>query len=490
MRRRSSVQLAFVVSVCLAAPGCEDDDASPTGPSPVVGNAPSDSVSGAQQVRGTERLAWSQAGDTSRLRFRAYVDGRPVDLPSATCSGGECGSPLPSMNDGVHAIALANVSAAGVESERSEPITVQKVSTGVTAYSLPLASARGAALRPTPAITIGGLEFTADIVATGVRAPAQLAALPDGRLLVSEADGNVRVVYPGEEERREPALEARLLTALPPAGPMAIVGHPDFATNQFVYLSLLEPDRAGAMRLRVLRLREVADTLGEPATLFEAAVAASHEIGDELLAGPRMAFGPDRLLYLMLPAGLKFVNEPAASSPVASMLRLSDDGRVPGDPLSGIVASPLAFTWSATGDLWVMFRGADGVPTVRSFAATARVRGTSAGAAKLRVREGTGAAGATLFMQSAPDNLLVAQALVASRADGSKGMARLALPVQADGGLYDRIGDVVAGNGGTLFVTTNNAVAGVMAGTGDVVMRLRPSARTRTARFEASLPQR
>jgi hypothetical protein len=53
-------------------------------------------------------------------------------------------------------------------------------------------------------------------------------------------------------------------------------------------------------------------------------------------------------------------------------------------------------------------------------------------------------------------------------------MARLALPVQADGGLYDRIGDVVAGNGGTLFVTTNNAVPGVMAGAGDVVMRLRP----------------
>src|SRR6185436_12585667 len=158
------------------------------------------------------------------------------------------------------------------------------------------------------------------------------------------------------------ALDAEMLTSQR-VGTMGIVSHPDFAQNHLVYLSLLEYGRLDQTTLRVVRLREVGDTLGEAATLFEAPVA-----GSAVDAGPRMAFGPDRLLYLMLPPGMEFVREPAASTPNASMLRLDGDGRVvSAEPLSGVTSSPLAFTWSpATGALWVMFRGANGEAAVRS----------------------------------------------------------------------------------------------------------------------------
>ena len=97
-------------------------------------------------------------------------------------------------------------------------------------------------------------------------------------------------------------------------------------------------------------------------------------------------------------------------------------------------------------------------------------------APRLLAREGIGAAAGTLFLQSAPDDLLVAQALLGTRADGSRGLARLALPLQsATGGMSDRIGDVVAGEGGTLFAVTNNGLVDGVAGTAsDVVVRLRP----------------
>ena len=423
-------------------------------------------------MRGDERLAWTQAGNTSQLRFRAYLDNRPVELSSTICSDGECKSPLPTMSDGVHTIEIVSVSGTAVESDRSDPITVQKVSARATASARPLA--------------IGGLEFTADTVATGVRAPAQLAALPDGRLLVSDADGRVRMVHPGQEEGREPALEAKLLTAWQPAGPMGIASHPDFAENRLVYVSLLEPDRRDAMRLRVLRLREVGDTLGEPATLFEAPVAASDpqtaDVEPLAQAGPRMAFGPDRLLYVMLPPGVEFVNEPAASTPRASMLRLTDEGRAPAaQPLTGITASPLAFAWHQTsGALWVMFRSETGETSMRSL--ESRARAMSADSVRLRVREGAGASAGTLLVQPAPDELLAARAFVGTRADGSKGIARLALPVQAATRISDRLGDVVAGNGGTLFVTTSNGLAaGARGGADDVVIRLTP-VRALTAR--------
>jgi hypothetical protein len=469
----------------LVAAGCEDDD-SPTAPSaPTAGSGDTGATGSGQQVRGTERLAWSQLGDVSRLKFRAYVDGRAFDLPAATCSasGGEaeCHSPLPALSNGAHTIALVNISASGIESERSAPITLQKVSPSSTLGALRLASS--GALSVEQVITLGDdLAFIADIVATGVHAPAQLAWLPDGRLLVSDAEGRVRIVRPGEPEGREPALEAGMLTSLA-AGPMGLASHPDFAKNRFVYVSLLEQERPDQTRLRVVRLREVGDTLGEAATLFEAPVM--HE-GTSAQAGPRMAFGPDRLLYVMLPPGMEFVNEPAASAPLASMLRLSYDGRATADaPLSGITSTPLAFTWHpATGAMWVMFRGENGGATVQSLGDRVRVSAFAEALADkqtmraeptgLRVREGVGSAAGTLLLQSAPSDLLAA--LGGTRAEALKGIARLALPVQADGKSPDRIGDVVAGDGGTLFVAMNNGLlAGGAAGAdSDVVVRLRP----------------
>ena len=470
MRPLSTAQLVLVVAVCLAAPGCEDDDASPTGPTPVTGDATGSA--GATEVRGTERLVWNQVGDTSRLRFRAYVNGRAVDLPSATCDGAtpeaECSSPLPTLTDGVHTIELVNISS-GVESARTGPITLKKVAARSTVAALPLASAaRG--LRLEPVITIAdGLSFTAEVVATGVRAPAQLASLPDGRLLLAEADGRVRVVRPGDAENHQPALEAGMLGSQP-VGAMGIASHPDFTQNRFVYVSLLESDREGDMRLRLLRLREIGDALGEAATLFDAPVAGDASVSQ---SGSRMAFGPDRLLYVMLPPGLEFVNEPAASTPRASMLRLTDEGRAPtAGPLSGVISTPLAFAWhQSSGALWLMFRSGNGEAAMRSL--ETRVRAMSVEAAPIRVREGTGAAAGTLLLQSAPDDLLVARAFVGTRSDGSGGMARLTLPLQAAERMSDRIGDVVAGANGTLFVTTSNAVD-PNSTSADVVVRLTP----------------
>jgi hypothetical protein len=94
----------------------------------------------------------------------------------------------------------------------------------------------------------------------------------------------------------------------------------------------------------------------------------------------------------------------------------------------------------------------------------------------LRAYEGTGPAEGTLLVQSAPDDLLVAQAILGIRADGSKGLARLALPAQTvDAGTADRVGDIVAGEGGTLFVVTNNGLVDGAPGTAsDVVVRLKP----------------
>jgi glucose/arabinose dehydrogenase len=321
-----------------------------------------------------------------------------------------------------------------------------------------------------------GTSYAVDVVATGVQAPAQLAWLPGWRLLVSEANGRVRMVRPGEPERGELALEAGALD-MQPLGPLGIATHPDFTQNRLVYVSLLERARDG-VRLRVVRLREVGDVLGEPATLFEAHVveneAQESERGDDTAAaaGPRIAFGPDGLLYVMLPYQMEFVGEPTASAPRASMLRINDQGRTDGiEPLTGVTSSALAFSWNrATGALVLMSRGGDGNAVVRSIETRVRALGRAVGAVRLRAREGVGVAAGTLILQSSADDLLAARSLLGARGDGTAAIARLAMPVKAAGALGVRVGDVLAVDDGTLFLATqSNAPSGDQAA-GTVVM--------------------
>lgn len=89
--------------------------------------------SGAQTVavRGTERIGWDQPGDVTGLTFRAYVDGRRVDLVSVVCGrrgreGTACAAPLPLLAGGRHHVTLTAVSADGAESAPSQPIVLLK----------------------------------------------------------------------------------------------------------------------------------------------------------------------------------------------------------------------------------------------------------------------------------------------------------------------------------------------------------------------------
>jgi len=88
--------LALVAALIAAACG-GNSPAPPPAPS-----TPGPSVPGATIVTGTERLAWSQAGDPWRMSFRAYVDGRMVGDTIASLDERPPGEALlvPAMRDG------------------------------------------------------------------------------------------------------------------------------------------------------------------------------------------------------------------------------------------------------------------------------------------------------------------------------------------------------------------------------------------------------
>ena len=283
-----------------------------------------------------------------------------------------------------------------------------RASGATTALAAP--GTRSAPLRlETVVSTSDGLAYAVDIVAAGVKGPAQLAWASDGRLFVAEADGRVRVIRPGERDPgvmewrdsadgdrdvRNLALDARALLDPPPVGPMGIALHPEFRQNHFVYVAFLAQDSRERTALRVIRLRDVGGTLGEAATIFEAPLAVDAANGEWVeAAGPRLAFGPDTFLYVALPPGVEFIAEPAASTPHASMLRVRDDGRVPLDlpALEGVPASPIGFDWHPrTGMLWAMFPSEDGDVVLRSLTPGGASGVAEAGRATMRIAEDGG----------------------------------------------------------------------------------------------------
>ena len=106
------------------------------------------------------------------------------------------------------------------------------------------AAPQGPAMRsPNPGYTNGVVK--AELVARGFEHPWGLAILPDGRMLVTERPGRLRLVT-RDGRISEP------LTGIPPVyaqgqGGLLDVGlDPAFATNHLVYLSYAEADGSAA----------------------------------------------------------------------------------------------------------------------------------------------------------------------------------------------------------------------------------------------------
>ncbi len=95
--------------------------------------------------------------------------------------------------------------------------------------------------------------FRAVKLVQGLEHPWSLAFLPDGRMLVTERAGRLRVVSADHK------LDARPVAGLPEfvahgqGGLLDVVLHPQYAQNGWIYFSYCAPDKAGRDKGGVLR---------------------------------------------------------------------------------------------------------------------------------------------------------------------------------------------------------------------------------------------
>lgn len=164
-------------------------------------------------------------------------------------------------------------------------------------------------------------------VVGGLVHPWSVAFLPDGRMLVTERPGRLRLV--GRDGRLEPrpldGLPANI-AALGQGGLLDVALHPKFAENGWVYLSYAGRDATG-VGTEVARARLAGDRLTELQTIFrmQPKSAGGRHFGSRLVF--------DRDGYLFVTLGERGEQERAQrlDDDAGKIVRLHDDGRVPAD---------------------------------------------------------------------------------------------------------------------------------------------------------------
>ena len=205
-----------------------------------------------------------------------------------------------------------------------------------------------------------GTRFRVEVVATTLQIPWSLAFAPDGRLFVTERPGRVRVIQEGIL-LTQPVLTLSDVFTTGEAGLLGLTLHPNFAQNRFVYLVYTAKRPGLSPANRVVRYRELNNTLAEAVVLLDDIPAAN--IHD----GGRIRFGPDGKLYITMgDAAVPSVAQDLASFS-GKILRLNEDGTTPSDnPFASPVFSyghrnPQGIHWHpASNDLWGTEHGATG----------------------------------------------------------------------------------------------------------------------------------
>jgi aldose sugar dehydrogenase len=231
-----------------------------------------------------------------------------------------------------------------------------------------LAEVRGRVARPsgsniqdvTIEVTQVPEEVTAEIMAEGLEVPWELAFTPDGRTLVAERPGRIRVI----QERtlqEEPFAVLEQVVNTSESGLMGMALHPDFAANGHLFVCYTYRNENGDLRNRVARLTDV-NGIGTDHRIIldDMPGAPRHD-------GCRLGFGPDRKLYMAMGDATESETAQDLDSLSGKILRLEADGSVPADnPFPGSYVytyghrNPQGMDWHPeTSDLFITEHGPD-----------------------------------------------------------------------------------------------------------------------------------
>lgn len=241
-----------------------------------------------------------------------------------------------------------------------------RISTPILTLAAALAVMSPAAAQQRFASSAG--ELSVETVASGLEHPWGLAFLPDGRMLVTERPGRLRLVGT-DGKLSTPIAGVPNVAGRGQGGLLDVVLDPGFAQNRTIYMSFSEP-RAGGNGSSVARAR-----LNERGTALEGTKVIFQQmptINSSMHFGSRLVF--DRTGALFVTVGDRYSQRDQAQNPanhIGKIMRIAPEGGAPaGNPR---IAGWQPEIWSIghrnvqgaalhpeTGQLWTAEHGARG----------------------------------------------------------------------------------------------------------------------------------
>lgn len=207
--------------------------------------------------------------------------------------------------------------------------------------------------------------------------PWALSFLPDGRMVVSEREGALRIIGPVSDDGTAVAVSVSGVPEVDYGGQGGlgdVVPHPDFADNRLLYLSYAESGDGDTRGAAVAR-GTLACGAGGPCRLdgVEVIWRQIPKTSGRGHYGHRIAFSPDG--HLFISSGDRQQQEPAqdTTNTLGTLVRLNDDGSVPADNPFGASdnrltrqiwsfghRNPLGLAFAPDGRLWEIEHGPAG----------------------------------------------------------------------------------------------------------------------------------
>ena len=210
-------------------------------------------------------------------------------------------------------------------------------------------------------------NVSVETIATGLEHPWGLAFLPDGRMLVTERPGRLRIVS-ADGEISAPLTGVPEVYAQGQGGLLDVTLDPGFATNRYVYLSFSERGEGGAGTAAYrARLTEKALESGEVIFRQEPKLPGGAHFGS------RLVFDREGHLFITVGDRMNWPNVQRLDRGQGKIFRIWPDGRIPDDnPFVGR-DDAIAAIWSyghrnaqgaalnpSSGELWQTEHGARG----------------------------------------------------------------------------------------------------------------------------------
>lgn len=203
------------------------------------------------------------------------------------------------------------------------------------------------------------------VIAENLETPWALAFLPNGGILVTERPGRVQLVTADGESQSSPVATLEGVKEIGEGGLLGIAIHPEFATNNFVYLYYTYSSSGEDTLNRVVRMTFQNNKLENEEVIVDAIPgAANHD-------GGRIKFGPDNFLYIGTGDAQQPTQAQNRNSLAGKILRVTDEGKpAPGNPFNNAVYSyghrnVQGLAWNSEGQFWSTEHGPSGLQSGR-----------------------------------------------------------------------------------------------------------------------------